>query len=771
MNDEDINSLQSIGDQVDQAFVTGFDSVSFDENRILYERKDTIDLDGTLQTVFQFSTNAALELFSPTFSDVGQGNGDYVLQQTTSNGRVYAWVSPQNGVRQGRYEPGAFIPLPNSRQLLNVGGEVKVNAYETVFSELALSNTDLNLYSRLDDEDNTGLGYYGGIRSVNRPSFVSGYTWSGSLAVEFDRPDFTVIDRYRAIEFDRNWDLESDTLRATSDLIVFGKSSLFQNEANQFTLSVNRRKRENLFEGWQRSFVANKTIGDLSIKSVHSYLTNEQGVGDRIRSTWLQSKSDIRFTRWPIVPGYSYQVDENDLAQQDSVLTTRMNFRSHEVYLTNGDSTKSFYRLAYNLRQDRLPVEGRLEDFLFSRNLNIQYQRSAKKSRIKLDFNYRSTDDQLGLNEGQNELVNGRLTWWSSSFKNHVTQNFSFATGNSRELRREFVYVPVGGGEGTHTWRDLNEDGIQDLNEFFEAINPDERNFIKVFTPTDEYLVSFQTFYTHTMDLRTPRGWRGQGGLRQFASNFSANLNFNVTFRTVSDDYTDRLNPFSLKLDDSNLLSVRDTKRYTLFFNRNGRGVAGDFAYLTSDNKQLLTQGFESRLNEEWISNIKLDVSDGYTLRFTTTLGQLTNQSDFLTSRNLEIVSNAYEPQLIWQPKQNVRVIGSYELDSKQNQLLETSSESSQIKRYKVDLTWNKPGKGSLRSAFSWVDIAFEGDETTYLAYLLLEALQPGINQTWQVNWQQKLAKGMQLSLLYNGRKSDNRKSIHTGSVQLTAFF
>ncbi len=771
LNDEDIASLQSIGDQVDQAFVTGFDTVGFEENRILYEQKDTTDLDGNVQTIFQLSSNSSQELFAPTFSDAGEGNGDYVLQQTTSNGRVYEWVSPQNGIRQGRYEPGAFIPLPNSRQLFNVGGEVKLNEHETVFSEVALSDTDLNLYATIDDEDNQGLGYYGGIRSANRPSFLPGYTWSGSLTVEFDQADFSFMDRYRSIEFDRNWDLDLDSLEGTFDLIVFGKGSLYQNEANQLSLSVNHRKRASRFRGFQRSLIGNKTLGEVSLRSRHSYLDTQQGTFVPINSTWLQSQTDLSYRKWKLVPGYVFQLDENALSQQDSVITTRMNFRSHEFYLTNGDSTKSSYRLSYNLRQDRLPVAGRLEDFLFSRNFNAQYQRSGQKNQVGLDFNYRSVADKLGLNEGQSEIVNGRLTWRSNFFRNHLTQNFSFSTGNSRELRREFVYVPVTTGEGTHTWRDLNEDGVQDLNEFFEAINADERNFVKIFTPTDEYIVSFQTFYIHTIDLRTPRRWKGKGGWKSLASNFSANLNFNVTYRTVSDNYEDRLNPFSLKLDDADLLSVRDTKRYTLFFNRNRRGLAGDFAYLTSDNKQLLTQGFESRVKEEWVSNVKVDLSGEYTLRLTSVFGTLTNQSDFLTSRNLEIVSSAYEPQLIWQPRQNIRIIGSYELENKQNELLETSDESSQIQRYKVDLTWNKSGKGSLRSAFSWVDIQFSGDETTYLAYLLLEALQPGTNQTWQVNWQQKLTKGMQLSLLYNGRKSDTRKSIHTGSVQVTAFF
>ena len=120
LSEEDLNQLRLIGDDIGQAFVTGSDTVQFSENRILYIQKDTIDLDGNNQTIFEYTTEDNQALLSPTFSEVGFGNGDYVLRQATANGRIYEWVSPQGGERQGNHEPGAFIPLPNSRQLMTL---------------------------------------------------------------------------------------------------------------------------------------------------------------------------------------------------------------------------------------------------------------------------------------------------------------------------------------------------------------------------------------------------------------------------------------------------------------------------------------------------------------------------------------------------------------------------------------------------------------------------------------------------------------------------
>ena len=772
LHDDDLSQLQAIGDQTDQAFVSGLDAVSFDENRILYRQVDTLDRDGNPQTVFAYSANPTDELFAASFSDVGIGNGNYMLRQTSSNGRIYEWISPRRGSRQGRYQLGSFIPLPDGRQMMTLGGEVKISEYETIFSAGAFSNADVNLYSSLDDHNNDGAGYYGGIRSDGRGSFLDGYNWLSSLSVEVDTKHFSAIDRYRPVAFDRNWDLDLDTIAGSSDFIFFGKTSLYKNTFNEISYEVNRRCRKRIMDGWQQSVTYNQEAGDFQLKSIHSYLEGKQGDQASMQSKWIKSRSDVSFNRFKIVPGYVFHIDENTLSKKDSVINSRMHFHANEWYVTNGDSTSGSYRVSYLVREDRAPVHGEIKDFLFSRNVNANYTIKGVQSNVSADFNYRSVEDKSGLHDAEQEdIVSGRINWWGSYFQKHLVQNFSFSTGNSRELKREFVYVPVNTGEGTHAWRDLNEDGIQDLSEFFEAINPDERNFVKIFTPTDDYITSFQTFYTHSIDARTPISWKRQGGLKAFLGNFSINVNFNITFKTTSESYENRLNPFALTLDDTDVLAGKGTRRYTLFFNKNGRGFAGDFAYQSSDNKQLLTQGFEARDRDEWITNLKIDLSGEYTLRLSSTIGTLANKSDFLNSRNFDIASHAYTPQLIWQPSQTFRLIGSYGVENKQNKFSDASMESSQIQRYNGELTWNQPGKGSLRSSFSWININFTGEQTTYLAYLLLDALQPGTNQTWQMNWQQKLSRGMQLSLLYNGRKSENTSSIHTGSVQVTAFF
>ena len=79
--------------------------------------------------------------------------------------------------------------------------------------------------------------------------------------------------------------------------------------------------------------------------------------------------------------------------------------------------------------------------------------------------------------------------------------------------------------------------------------------------------------------------------------------------------------------------------------------------------------------------------------------------------------------------------------------------------------------KISLSGEFNYIDNAFEGSAFSPVAYTMLEGLQPGSNFTWNVLLQKRITKFLDLNLSYFGRKSKNTNTIHTGTVQLRAFF
>ena len=53
----------------------------------------------------------------------------------------------------------------------------------------------------------------------------------------------------------------------------------------------------------------------------------------------------------------------------------------------------------------------------------------------------------------------------------------------------------------------------------------------------------------------------------------------------------------------------------------------------------------------------------------------------------------------------------------------------------------------------------------------MLEGLQAGQNLTWKLIIQKNLTKYLDLNLNYQGRKSETNSAVHTGNIQLRAYF
>jgi hypothetical protein len=53
----------------------------------------------------------------------------------------------------------------------------------------------------------------------------------------------------------------------------------------------------------------------------------------------------------------------------------------------------------------------------------------------------------------------------------------------------------------------------------------------------------------------------------------------------------------------------------------------------------------------------------------------------------------------------------------------------------------------------------------------MLDGLKPGTNWTWNLSFQKIVGKNLQLSLNYSGRLMQGLPAIHTGGMELRAFF
>lgn len=766
LSEQDREVLSLAGDEATLAVAPAITPVnSFDANQILYTITST-EIDGISYTFYERATDEDETLFSITFSEVGLGNGNYIAENPTANGREYRWVAPINGVPQGSFEPIRQLPAPNQRQLFTIRAHHQLNKTAQIYLETAFSNQDQNLFSTIDSQDDKGYAVKVGYLNEGKKSKrYKDYEWFSGLSLELNAQHFKPIDRFRSIEFDRDWALENRL--AQQDQIAIGFIGLKKDEDNRFEYQLSHRQRDNAADGLQHRAALHKTLGKLSFNNdfflLHSNRDTTTAQWTRLHSTWSWNTDKV-------ILGYDFSLDDNQILRKtdQSVLRTIMNFKQHQAFIQNGDSLASTFRLDYTYRTDFAPIQGILQKNTISQTTSFNYKNSKKSSLLSLTATYR-TLEHLQINNQKEETIMGRFDWKKHFLKKRIRSNFTLSTAAGRELRRAFFYLPVDVGQGTHTWRDDNGDGVQDLNEFYEAINLEERQYAKFFQPTDEYLLAFNTLMNYQLHLQSPKAWAKSKGIKAILAKFSSITAIRVNKRTTDQNPLKRLLPFSNTIADEDLLSNRSSVRNTIFYNRRNPKFGAEFFYLATNNKQLLTAGFQENNTQESRLNFRFALNKKWSSEISFSNEQKQHFSDLLSNQNLDIQSLEFHPTLSYQPTKRLRLSGNYHIKHKQNASI--NQERAVLNEFAFNLRFAQKVRNALNCQIQLVHINFEGETNTGVGYALLEALQPGTNLRWEIRWSQRLNNGLQLTALYNGRKSEGNAVIHFSRVQATALF
>lgn len=770
---QELGLMASVGDNATQARIPRIDSVAFDQNRILYAKITELDEFGNSLVYYEYSNDPEVAHYELGFSQVGVGLGDYSRSSQLSNGTVYEYIPRLNGQPQGDYSILSQLPLPDSKRMVTAGTRVKLNEHEKVYSELALSAVDKNLFSDLNDEDNHGLGMKVGLQSAGRESSLfNGYTMKGQTEYEYNSTNFNFIDRFRYIEFDRDWGLRQQALQSAASEQFFRAGIGFEKDAlNRFDYLFYLRNRENVLNGRQHSANWNLQLGSrLRLRQEFFRLNSKQ---DSLTSDWTRYLGDVSYNSKIIVPGYQFSLDQNALrsAETDSVVSTAMNFQQHLIYLRSNDSLRYSFIADAAWREDKAPFAGELLKDTRAFTSNFTFKKQWTQHSLSSTFTYRELEYlQRDL---QSELtVMGKLDYQGSLGKNLIRNEVSYAIGNGRELQREFIFLPAPNGDGTHTWRDDNGDGVQQLNEFYLAINPEEKQYIKIFVPTDTYLQAYTSILNYRIQAKFPESWKEGGGLRAFMQRFSNSTSLSVEKKVTSDDFSDRINPFIGGVNREDILSLRQVIRSSFFFNRASAKYGFDLSYFNSQFKQLLSGGFEDFIQKDWKLNTRYNFNGQTTLRILAGKGNRSSASDFLDNRNYNISQNQIGPEFSWQPTPYFRTTMTYSFTGKVNTANIEFEEKAKLNQVGLDLRFARAVKTTLTGNLKLIQIDYNGVANSPVGYDMLQALTPGTNVTWNVNWLQKIGEGLQLNLVYEGRNSQGLdRIVHVGRMQVSALF
>ncbi len=766
LRDEDKRLLSSVGDNLDSAFRSGADSVGYDTKRILYKKI----IIGNNE-VFVYSIHPDSAFWEVKFTKTGQNKGNYVQKITTANGKVFEWVMPVGGVRQGEYVPYKIIPSPSKKQMVGAGASYQINDFENIIAEVSFSDSDKNLFSDADHNNNAGSAINFTIESTGRKIGGSAYTFNSMAEIVYLSNNFTYIDRFRRVEFDRDWSYQPDEKDDPSeDLLISMTIAAKKDDYNVLDYTLSHRKKGYLVNGFQNTLNFNKELGSARLIS-KMFLSDNDPAG--IRSGWQKLYADLSYGIGKIRPGYALHIEEQEEYRADSLINSANHFTEHVIYLRSLESEKSYFGLDYKLRNDRSPYQGEIVESNQSQTVSLSYRNSINRlQNISVLLSYRDLQNKgEGVDFGSGESLKGRIDWYGSFFDNLFKNELTYSISNSRELKKEFVYIQVPTGQGSYTWMDQNGDGIQDLNEFFLAVNIDEKNYAKIFIPGGDYIDAFENTFNYRLNFSFPHSWRKSGGIKRLLNKISNSTLWNSVSKITDTALSSRLFAFIKPLDREETLSIRENFRTTWFFNRGNPSYGISAGYNQFRNLNLLTGGFEDRLKKEFSFTGRMNASRVYSVKLVANYAKEFSESDFLDDRNFIISANTMRPSFSWQPHPYLRMNLLYGIRSRNNIMDPEQGESAWINELAGEFKFSKISKTNFQVMLKFSKVDFTGDMNTPAGFAVLAGLNPGANINWSINWQQTLIEGLQMSVIYSGRKSENTRVINFGSVTIHALF
>jgi hypothetical protein len=789
--------LTTIGDSIQKAFYRGWDSVAYDANRILYQMKDTTIFPFTFDSIFVYSTDSSKAKYAVSFSLVGQGKGNYVPATSTANGRVYKWVAPLldttnfTFIPQGSYEPVIFLVTPKYQQMYTLGGEYLFNSNNKFSADVALSNQDINMYSRKDKGDNLGVAARAAYQSTivtktdsmnTRKEFVT-----LDVNYEFLQNRFNTIERYRNIEFSRDWNILVQEKRYNEHLAAM-QASYNWNRLGTIAYHFKAYIQDSVYRGFENGVNGNFSKKGATVVFANSYLYSTSTFNS---TNYVRPSADISYgikkiKGWRIGAAFNHEVNMIKNNNSDTLAANSFLWQNYRVYFNSPDSLRNKFGFEVTVRNEHKPKGQKFDKpFFTGQTVSATGQvNTLKNQTLNYSLTYRHASQNDTVNTSQPEhFYLGRIDYNFTVLKGFIRSTLLYEVGSGRQQKMQLSYQASPTNQGDFVWKDVNGDGIKQVDEFVVSQFKEDTSYIRVFVVTPEFVSVNTNQLNYVLNINPAAVWRNTKGIRKVLAMFSALASVQITKKTFVDpgrNFGEYFNPFPLKKEDARLVSNAISSRNSLYFNRLEAKYGGqlDFNYATS--RTLLTTGYENRFMQSQGATVRWNVVKSFNTQFTYTNGIKANQSDYYKQLRYRFSYNDLIADLSYLFKTFLRIGLKYDLSYKVNPTDTVGKQTAQVHKITTEVRYNKTGKNTVNASFSYASIKYADKNypNQQLEYAMLEGLRNGNNLVWTVGYEQNLGNNIQLSLTYDGRMTgftagdkSTLKPVHTGRAELRALF
>ncbi|MEN9571889.1 MAG: hypothetical protein RL172_3120 [Bacteroidota bacterium] len=773
--------LADVGDGIDTAFYPGAVKDTFAVDKILYSKTDTLYNGNQHDSIYVYDTIRQMRQYSVSFTYLGPGKGNYVPLLNGANGRVFKWVAPDAaGNRQGEWMPVILLVSPKKLQLATVAAEYQVDKYTQLKTEFAASKYDINLFSSKNKSNDNGLAAKLQLVKDAQPVrlFNKALQLQTALGMEYVSSRFKPLERLRNVEFNRDWSLPF-IITAANERLLNAAIGLQDKTGNLFKYELVNYNRSDGFNGYRHQLQNNlllngwKISSNLSLTNINSrlqkglYLRPTIDIGKQLKALnniWI---------------GGNYTGEHNKLSEKttDTLLPLSYAFNVWQAYIRSDNTKLNKWGLSYFTRSDWYPLANQLRQADKSQNINFFTELlKSEHHQVKLNVTYRKLNVfNAGLSKQRpDETLLGRAEYLVNEWKGFLTGNILYEVGAGQEQKREFTYIEVPAGQGEYTWIDYNNNGLRELNEFEVALFQDQRKYLRVFTPTNQFVKANYIQFNYSIELN-PKALINTlqaTGLKKIVSKISTASSLQISKKSIATG-SFAFNPFSNALLDTNLLSLNSFLSNTFFFNRTSAIWGMDITHILNNGKSLLTYGVESRRQRNIAIKMRWNISRQFAA--TVTARSVTNDlfTPKFSNRNYAINQTILEPVISYVKGTKMRLMLGYSLSDKKNSA--GFMEQSTSNALNAELKYNVLSSSSINARFSLNSISFSyaagGSPNSTVGYIMLDGLLPGKNYLWNIEYTKRLSTNIEMSLQYDGRKPGEARTVHIGRASVRALF
>ena len=729
MSDEARSALKSAGDQNLGAQLSGAEYMG--------DNQGNYDLD-TLSFPIPVYIWAGRDSgdYNVTFSFIGTGQGSYTREFSAAGDIYYDYVEYPNG----DYDPVILLPLPRSEKIADIG-----ITYEPVKGlkaglETAASAYDVNTQSPFEDGDNNGYAVTGTLQadSLRLPGLAGHKTTAGfSLKARTVNENFHPLDRTEEAEYNRKWGF-TDSLSNREQSFDF-KAHASPAKNLRLSAGAGSIDKDN-FNSARWDGAIDYLAPDLAAAKI--FLENIDTDNQGLKGYWRRGNSQIWRKFALAKPGFIFEGEDRSESGEG------YRFAEYRPSLHLG--RRENLLLEHTYRDDDVRNDGKLSPRSALNRSHLNYFGESDNSDYNFDYTH-SVRKYESPDSADITSDIGRIEYDTRSETGHLVLNFQHRISQSQTAETALIPIEVDWGEGTH---------VKDGNQYFSEPGG---NYLLLTQPTGEYLRSakVKSVINFCWDAARMKNVRS---LHPLIQRMSTETYFSIDEESKTEDPWKLYVLYIPAFRSDSTLYGSSALRQDLYYNKSNRNFS--LRFRLADNRSL---------NSRLVSYSEKYIRDEYSLRLLKSLGNKTSvQSDLALSKEKRWLTSILNRDLQFYTSDNTvtyRLTRKIELRT----ALKVESAEDAVDELKTLMMAFNPqadysiiGKGRIAVEGSWTRVLSEAD---YIPYEMTRGYGKGSNYEWAVRAAYQLGKNLNLTLNYDGESKINRPVIHTGRMELRAFF